>query len=65
MSEALDKRKPKVPNPFPLDFDTKDGPCLVCGGELDTGWECTDCGADHRDGVRLIEDLTDHKAGNA
>lgn len=27
----------------------KDGPCLMCGGELDTGWECNECGADNID----------------
>lgn len=45
---------PKVPLPFPADFDVDDGPCLVCGGELDTGWECNTCGADHYAGVRLL-----------
>lgn len=45
---------PKVPMPFPADFDVDDGDCLVCGGDLDTGWECNDCGADHYDGVRLL-----------
>lgn len=48
------RAKPKVPMPFPADFDVEDGPCLLCGGELDTGWECNDCGADHFDGVQLI-----------
>lgn len=46
--------KPAVPKPFPVDFYVDDGPCLCCGGELDTGSECNDCGADHYDGVRLI-----------
>ena len=45
---------PKVPIPLPDDFDVDDGPCLLCGGELDTGWECTECGADHHDGAQLI-----------
>lgn len=45
---------PKVPMPFPLDFDIEDGACLLCGGELDTGWECNTCGADHYNGVRLL-----------
>ena len=45
---------PKVPLPFPTSFDLDDGPCLVCGGELDTGWECNTCGADHYPGVRLL-----------
>ena len=28
----------------------EDGPCLFCGKDaLDTGWECTECGADNRD----------------
>lgn len=40
--------------PFPLDYDVHDGPCLCCGGALDTGWECTNCGADHLPGVRLL-----------
>jgi len=26
-----------------------DGPCMICNGELDTGWECTVCGTDNRD----------------
>ena len=31
----------------PPGFDINDGVCVVCGGQLDTGWECNDCGADH------------------
>jgi hypothetical protein len=27
-------------------FPLPDEKCLVCGGELDTGWECNDCGWD-------------------
>ena len=50
----IGQKPPKVPNPFPADFDVDEGPCLVCGGQLDTGWECNDCGADHINGVRLI-----------
>lgn len=46
---------PKVPSPFPYDFDVEDGVCLVCGGALDTRWECNDCGADHYHGVMLIQ----------
>ncbi len=38
----------------PPDFDTEDGPCVICGGELDTGWECNDCGADHRPAVMML-----------
>lgn len=49
MSEA-----PKPPIPFPPDFDVNDGLCLCCGGELDTGWECNDCAADHHHGVKLL-----------
>ena len=45
---------PKVPVPFPPDFDPDESRCLVCGDELDTGWECTGCGADHYFGVKLI-----------
>lgn len=32
-----------------LDLDPVDGPCLKCGGELDTGWECNVCGYDNID----------------
>ena len=54
MPFEIGKPPPQVPMPFPLDFDVDDGVCLVCGGELDTGWECVDCGADHRPGVQLL-----------
>lgn len=50
------KKAPRVPLPFPHDFDPHDGPCLLCGGELDTGWECTECGADHYHGALLVID---------
>lgn len=26
--------------------EVKQDRCPECGGELDTGWECNDCGAD-------------------
>ncbi|TGN62212.1 hypothetical protein E4L95_07495 [Paracoccus liaowanqingii] len=45
---------PKELVPFPLDFDLDEGPCLVCGGQLDLEWRCTECGADHFEGVMLI-----------
>tara|TARA_R110000764_G_scaffold203005_1_gene288260 strand:+ start:510 stop:944 length:435 start_codon:yes stop_codon:yes gene_type:complete len=48
--------KGEVPIPFPADFDTEEGECLACGGSLDTGWECNDCGADHYQGVKLLSD---------
>lgn len=44
----------KIPDPFPLDFDIEEGPCLVCGSPLDTRWVCTGCGADHFEGVMLL-----------
>jgi len=44
----------QIPNPFPLDFDIEEGPCLVCKSELDAGWICTNCGADHFQGVMLL-----------
>jgi len=51
------RQTPKpMPSPFPADFDVEDGDCLCCGGQLDTGWECNDCGADHRPGVKLLID---------
>ena len=45
---------PQVPNPFPLDFDIEDGPCLVCKGKLAEDWICLECGADHFKGVMLL-----------
>lgn len=27
--------------------------CPTCGGDLDTGWECTKCGLDWRDWVLM------------
>ena len=45
---------PKGLVPFPLDFDLDEGPCLVCGAQLDLEWRCTGCGADHFEGVMLI-----------
>ena len=30
-------------------IDSDDEKCTACGGELDTGWECTECGHDDRD----------------
>lgn len=44
----------KIPDPFPLDFDIEEDPCLVCDGELDSGWICMNCGADHFEGVMLL-----------
>ena len=32
----------KYPNAYELDWEY----CAYCGGSLDTGWECVDCGAD-------------------
>lgn len=32
-----------------LQLNNENGKCLTCGGELDTGWECTECGADNMD----------------
>ncbi|TNH38795.1 hypothetical protein [Paracoccus haeundaensis] len=45
---------PQVPDPFPLDFDIEDGPCLVCKGKLAEDWICLECGADHFEGVMLL-----------
>ena len=28
------------------EFLISEGKCPECGGELDTGWECNDCGRD-------------------
>lgn len=39
---------------LPPDFDVDDGACVLCGGELDTGWECNSCGADHFPAVKAI-----------
>lgn len=55
--------RPQVPDVFPHDFDIDDGDCILCGGGLDTGWECNDCGADHYPGVKLLmEGLEDGRA---
>lgn len=41
--------------PFPIQSPilrrlcAQDDLCPQCGGELDTGWECNDCGYDARD----------------
>jgi len=39
---------------LPPDFDTKSTGCVLCGGTLDTGWECNRCGADHFPAVRRL-----------
>lgn len=39
---------------LPANFDVDEGPCVVCGGQLDTGWECNDCGADHFPAVHIL-----------
>lgn len=31
--------------------------CPECGGELDTGWECNDCGFDARPEMQLMPEL--------
>jgi hypothetical protein len=42
---------------LPKDYDVDEGSCVKCGGQLDTGWECNDCGADHMFAVhRLIKE---------
>lgn len=30
--------------------------CPVCGGELDTGWECNDCGKDCQPLLVMVRD---------
>jgi hypothetical protein len=32
-----------------LVLDEENQPCLKCGGDTDTSWECIDCGYDNRD----------------
>lgn len=32
---------------LPKKFDPQTSNCTVCGGTLQTGWECGRCGADH------------------
>ena len=39
---------------LPPSFDTRSSFCVLCGGALDTGWECTRCGADHFPAVRRL-----------
>lgn len=33
-----------------------DNKCPVCGGELDTGWECNGCGKDCQPLIRMVND---------
>jgi len=58
MKDAMHHNPPNVPSPFLATFDADDGSCLCCGGSLDTGWACNDCGADHFLGVQLLLDTT-------
>ena len=44
----------QILDPFPLDFDIEDDPCLVCKGKLAADWICLECGADHFEGVMLL-----------
>ena len=43
--EFADKLPPKLANDLRL---VARDICPKCGGELDTGWECNNCGADCR-----------------
>jgi tRNA(Ile2) C34 agmatinyltransferase TiaS len=38
-----------IKNPAVRRLFARDDKCPECGGELDTGWECTDCEYDARD----------------
>lgn len=49
-----DERQKPIPVIVPPDFDVNEGPCVMCGGSLDTGWECNDCGADHFHAVQAL-----------
>lgn len=39
---------------LPPNFDTRMSPCVLCGGDLDVGWECNRCGADHFPAVQRL-----------
>lgn len=36
----------RIDNPEQREARIADDRCPECGGELDTGWECNDCGFD-------------------
>ena len=54
MADYFDSPMRGVPVVVPDNFDIDDGDCVICGGSLDTGWECNDCGADHMPAVKAI-----------
>lgn len=39
---------------LPPAFGTRISPCVLCGGDLDVGWECNRCGADHFPAVKKL-----------
>lgn len=39
---------------LPAAFDTEESNCVMCGGTLGTGWECSRCGADHFPAVKRM-----------
>lgn len=49
-----DEREKPLIVAVPANFDIDEGQCIRCGGQLDTGWECNDCGADHYPAVQAL-----------
>lgn len=53
--ERIEQRRAASPGLFPIQSKplrrsyARQDLCPECGGELDTGWECNDCGYDARD----------------
>ncbi len=44
---------------LPPTFDMRHSPCVLCGGMLDVGWECTRCNADHFPAVQRLRKARD------
>lgn len=49
LRKALGVPKYPVRHPYVRQQLARRDVCPDCGGELDTGWECNDCGLDARD----------------
>jgi hypothetical protein len=46
LNNPLDNSGVKI-DILPVGFDPQYSNCTMCGGTLQTGWECGRCGADH------------------
>lgn len=47
-TDPIEPRKKKLKHREHREARVADDRCPECGGELDTGWECNDCGYDAR-----------------